>query len=237
MFLIDNREHDCISYCTANHIEIQVAALEVGDIILEHEQEKLIFERKTIADLAASIKDGRFREQKQRLLQYPFHRITYIIEGVSFHALSTTPVLYGISTTALQSALVSLSYRDGFHVIYTNSVEETIMYLEFIHKRMIEHPEKIQFTQKEITEDSYLASIKVKTKKIDNITPIICYSLQLAQIPGISTKLAQDIIKMYPTLVQLITVLQEKGVKALQEVPGIGKKKADMLISYLLHKI
>jgi ribosomal protein S13 len=102
---------------------------------------------------------------------------------------------------------------------------------------MIEHPEKIQFTQKETTEESYLSSIKVKTKKIENITPIICYSLQLAQIPGISTKLAQDIIKMYPTLIRLITVLQEKGVKALSEVPGIGKKKSEMIISYLLNSV
>jgi crossover junction endonuclease MUS81 len=237
MIHIDNREHDCISYCSTNNIEIQVTVLEVGDIVVEHEQDKLIFERKTISDLAASIKDGRFREQKQRLLQYPFHRITYIIEGASFHTLHTTPTLYGISTTALQSALVSLSYRDGFHVIYTSSVEETMTYIQFISKRMIEHPEKVQFTQKETTEESYLSSVKVKTKKIDNITPIICYSLQLAQIPGISTKLAQDIIKMYPTLIRLITVLQEKGVKALHEVPGIGKKKSEMIITYLLNSV
>ena len=234
MITIDNREHECIEYCKEKNININVSQLEVGDMIIEHESTLLIFERKTMSDLAASIKDGRFREQKQRLKQYPFHRITYIIEGNSFESLSSYSTMYGISTTSLQSALLSLSYRDGFHVIYTSSISETMAYLLLLYKKLMEHPEKIQFTQSEPTEESYLATLKVKTKKIENITPSVCFSLQLSQIPGISTKLAKDIIIAYPTMILLLQALQEKGSKALVDVPGIGNKKAKTICGFLL---
>ena len=234
MITIDNREHECIAYCKEKNVDITIVSLEVGDMIIEHESTVLIFERKTMADLAASIKDGRFREQKQRLKQYPFHRITYIIEGNSFETLSSHSNLYGISTTALQSALFSLAYRDGFHVIYTSSIAETMTYLFLLHQKMIEHPEKIQFTQFEPTEETYLATLKVKSKKIENITPSVCFTLQLSQIPGISTKLAKDIMVVFPTISQLLVALQEKGAKALVDVPGIGLKKAKTIYSFLL---
>ncbi len=231
---IDNREHECIKYCEEYKINIKTASLEVGDILLQTETDTLVFERKTLADLAASIKDGRFREQKQRLKTHPSHRITYIIEGVSFEKLASQPNTYGIASTALLSAMISLSYRDGYHVIHTKSLLDTVRFICEVHTRMIEHPEKIKFAQTEATEETYMSSLKVKSKKIENITPQVCYSLQLAQIPGISTKIAQDISVSYPTLKLLLEGLTEKGVKALKDVPGIGSKKAQTILDYLL---
>ena len=59
--------------------------LVLGDITIENEdgKELVIIERKTVADLAASIKDGRYREQSARLTSYSLdnHRIVYLIEG------------------------------------------------------------------------------------------------------------------------------------------------------------
>jgi ERCC4-type nuclease len=231
---IDIREHEFIQFCSDHKIDIKTDSLEVGDILLETETDALVFERKTLSDLAASIKDGRFREQKQRLKSRPAHRVTYIIEGVSFEKLASQPNTYGIASGALLSAMISLSYRDGYHVIHTKSLPETIRFLQEIHTRMIEHPEKVKRVQSEATEETYMASLKVKTKKIDNITPQLCYALQLSQIPGISTKLAKDIIVSYPTLSLLLAGLTEKGIKALKDVPGIGNKKAQTILDYLL---
>jgi crossover junction endonuclease MUS81 len=233
MIIIDTREHDMIRYCQEQKIDIETRSLEVGDIHLQTETDHLIFERKTISDLAASIKDGRFREQKQRLSLFPHHRITYMIEGMRVESLRGSS-LFGIQNSALLSAMISLSFRDGFHIIHTSSMIETMLYLLEIHSRMVEHPEKVQFVPKDPTESSYVSSLKVKTKKIDNITPSVCFSLQLSQIPGISTTLAGDIMKSYPTLVSLLSALQEKGVKAFINVPGIGDKKAKRIVEYLL---
>jgi threonine dehydrogenase-like Zn-dependent dehydrogenase len=51
----------------------------------------MIIERKTLADLLASIKDGRYEEQSHRLKYasgFPSHNVLYIIEGM-FSTLRT----------------------------------------------------------------------------------------------------------------------------------------------------
>jgi ERCC4-type nuclease len=62
---------------------VKIQNLPLGDIIFQWDNENiLIIERKTIDDLAHSIKDGRFREQKMRLISnYPTSKIMYLIEG------------------------------------------------------------------------------------------------------------------------------------------------------------
>ena len=64
--------------------------LELGDIEINISNvdftNKFIFERKTLTDLNASINDGRYKEQKHRLLSsYSNNAITYIIEGDDIH--------------------------------------------------------------------------------------------------------------------------------------------------------
>jgi ERCC4-type nuclease len=51
-----------------NNVDIQIVvrALEVGDfLIYDGDELLLLVERKTVADLCASITDGRFRQQKE----------------------------------------------------------------------------------------------------------------------------------------------------------------------------
>lgn len=233
---LDIREHDLIKLCEEHKIDIIKGNLEVGDALLHNPVTKdtLVFERKSVADLAASIKDGRFREQKQRLqATYPIDRITYIVEGFSFKKLSNGKAVQGIQSSALISALVSLSYRDGFHVIQTTNTLDTMYALKEIMTRMESHPDKIQRATEVANDDTYLASLKIKTKKIDNLTPDLCFLLQLGQVPGISTTLAQDIVKVYPKMSVLLTEIKTKGVKAFADVPGIGPKKAETLVEYL----
>jgi len=65
---IDNREQDLIKLVnqliltipTFKELQVSVEVLPLGDIILtENESDKVIIERKSVADLLASIKDGR----------------------------------------------------------------------------------------------------------------------------------------------------------------------------------
>ena len=64
---------------------IETGNLDIGDFIIKDDNDeiKMIFERKTIADLMSSIKDGRYKEQSYRLSQFPLnnHHIFYVIEG------------------------------------------------------------------------------------------------------------------------------------------------------------
>ena len=80
--VIDNREN--IKLDIKNKInDATFENLELGDFLFKvNDVDVLIIERKTISDYAASIKDGRNREQKKRLLlNYPLNKILYLIEG------------------------------------------------------------------------------------------------------------------------------------------------------------
>ena len=74
--LIDNRENKLKEFFD-NHVfkdskqtpEITYSNLDIGDIIIKKDGKTLlIFERKSIPDLYSSINDGRYKEQKIRLL-------------------------------------------------------------------------------------------------------------------------------------------------------------------------
>ena len=75
-----------------SNIKLKVDNLKIGDIAFvevdknENEigEELVLFERKSLNDLASSIKDGRYAEQSFRLDGYqavPNHNIVYLIEG------------------------------------------------------------------------------------------------------------------------------------------------------------
>ena len=89
---VDIREGELIKIITQlvntipsfKELQIITENLPLGDIIItDNVNEKLIIERKTIKDLFASIKDGRYEEQSYRLngLNHHNHNIIYLIEG------------------------------------------------------------------------------------------------------------------------------------------------------------
>lgn len=132
---IDSREQELIRTCKYyleisplyKNISIIVEQLPLGDIIiLDEKSEKVIIERKSIRDLSASIKDGRYEEQSYRLngIAHPNHNIIYLIEGDM-----NRPNLFKDSTNkmTLYSALCSLQYFKGFSVIRSLHIDETAL--------------------------------------------------------------------------------------------------------------
>ena len=131
MFIkVDYRESDLL--ITMNLLfkehshEIQMENLPIGDIILLNNEsiEKVIFERKSLYDLASSIKDGRYTEQSFRLNECDQHNhnIVYVIEG-DFEKYN--PTKGRMDKKTLYSALVTLNYFKGFSVIRTKNINET----------------------------------------------------------------------------------------------------------------
>jgi ERCC4-type nuclease len=136
MFIkIDTREPDLLQHI--NHLQstipifknliIKSETLPIGDIIIANgEEEKLVIERKSVSDLLASIKDGRYEEQSYRLngLNHHNHNIIYLIEG----DVSKVNRFKGdnrVEKLTLYSAMFSLNYYKGFSVFRSFSLEET----------------------------------------------------------------------------------------------------------------
>ena len=118
-----------ISQFNFKKIDIEIETLPLGDVIIcdEKGNEKIIVERKSLNDLASSIKDGRYVEQSHRLTNNPVHNhnIVYLIEG----NLSTWTNRYKVQANTLYSAIFSLNYYKGFSVIKTHDITETAEYI------------------------------------------------------------------------------------------------------------
>jgi ERCC4-type nuclease len=210
---------------THNHTVIS-ERMAIGDIAIlrptpaaadnaqDGESLVILFERKTIYDLAASIKDGRYKEQSFRLTNTAAlhnHNIVYIIEG----DLAKYDVKRGgMSMSAIQSAMVSLMYYKGFSVYRTMNLDETAIFIQnFADKLDTEDGKRTPYYGNTCTgtgagagtinhgenvekEEEY-CDVAVKKEKRDYITRENIGVIMLSQIPGVSTKIATAIMKKY----------------------------------------
>lgn len=239
---IDTREQELFTKCQQTiesvpkfkDIKIISQPLPLGDIIInDGTNDCVIIERKTFADLAASIKDGRYEEQSYRLNGLPHHNhnIIYLIEG-DINRFNTFKER--IDKQTLYSAMFSINYFKGFSVMRSNNLEETSMIACNMVYKLIgglksgkiafyktvdnslnnqnnntndkDNNETKEEEKKEATEKDYCSVIK-KVKK-ENITPDNIGEIMLCQIPGISSASALAILSQFKTLPNLIKSIQ-----------------------------
>ena len=134
--IIDERENSLYEKCielvssstnSMNVSQIKKQVLPLGDIVILRDSKPLfIIERKSFADLLASIKDGRYEEQSYRLMhseEYPRNRVIYLLEGM-FSTIRNPQ-----EKKTILSAMSSLALFKGFHVVRTCAMMETAEYL------------------------------------------------------------------------------------------------------------
>jgi crossover junction endonuclease MUS81 len=191
-FFIDNRERALLEDAEIGSGIIQCVPLDIGDFQIRIEDTiKYIFERKTIADLNASIKDGRYHEQKNRALAIADARFIYIIEGKFEFSENTN------ENKILSSSIINSSMRDGIPCIFTGSVKETAVLIKQIVERVTKDPAKYANAIRPSSNDAYTACATaqaVHTKKKDNMDKNAVLMIQLAAVPGISYKKAKGIV-------------------------------------------
>jgi ERCC4-type nuclease len=210
--------------------------LPLGDIIIcDEKEEKLIIERKTLKDLASSIKDGRYEEQSYRLngIKHHNHNVIYLIEG----SMDKINMFKGRSDKmTLYSAMVSLNYYKGFSVMRSLSVEESALIicncalkiskgeqqgkipfyknLETVCAKPENALEELSETEPNtvLTPDPVLSSKNyctvVKKVKKENVTPENIGEIILCQIPGISSVTAIAIMAQFKTIPNLISIMK-----------------------------
>ena len=132
---VDTREHDLLQQLTQlttnipifKDITLKSETLPIGDIIIcDDKEEKLVIERKSVSDLLASIKDGRYEEQSYRLngSNHHNHNIIYLIEG-DVNRVNRFKSDNRVEKLTLYSAMFSLNYYKGFSIFRSFSLEET----------------------------------------------------------------------------------------------------------------
>jgi len=132
---VDTRESDLLRHINGlvanipifKQLIIKSETLPIGDIIIADENEdKLVIERKSITDLLASIKDGRYEEQSYRLngLNHHNHNIIYLVEG-DVNQANRFKSDNRVDKLTAYSAMFSLNYYKGFSMFRSFSLEES----------------------------------------------------------------------------------------------------------------
>jgi ERCC4-type nuclease len=246
---IDTRERELIKKCedllvavpAFKELKIEVHQLPLGDIIICSGQndDNILVERKTLSDLAASIKDGRYEEQSYRLNGLPLHNhnIVYLIEGDlgKFNSFKER-----IDRQTIYSAMFSINYFKGFSLMRTNTMDETAFMIcnmaykigketgkkPYFQNKICQQEadvnneeqkfinEEINGEQEQINGEVPSLGTKdycsvIKKVKKDNITCENIGEIMLCQIPGVSSVSAIAILSKFNTLPIMIKSIQD----------------------------
>jgi crossover junction endonuclease MUS81 len=255
--IIDNREKDLkCAFPSAIYKN-----MDLGDIQINYKNSDkpfILIERKTMSDLIASINDGRYREQKKRLLEsgIPRDKLLYLLEGHSSDIPGHMKTLFGM--------IINTLYRDKIHILRLSNIDETIYFIKRILEKVENNDPKIidcqintnlEHDSNNKSEDNntpvdvnleYLSTIKLKKK--DNLTSNNCSILQLAQIPGMSIQNAQIILNKYNSIANLINIYyqtdESKRNNMLTDIEisltngktrKLGKVLSDRIYTYLFN--
>jgi len=214
-FILDERETHVIDrlrvmQTTDPSIEFAHQVLPLGDMSIINEGKELyLVERKTFADLLASIKDGRYEEQSLRFAHstpLERHHIVYIVEGM-FSQLRTPA-----EKKMIQSAMIRLQAFKGFSVIRTCTVNETCDYLVALvdkTKRELVKGGSLWSSQTVATETPCDYSASIKRVKKDNITKENISEILLCQIPSVNSVSAKAILQKFNTLHLVMTSIRQ----------------------------
>ena len=241
MLCIDNREGELIRLLDGK-TEYSIKQLHVADIWIgispdsESKTENtentecrgLLIERKSIRDFEASILDGRYREQRGRLLAYCQENHTqpvYILEG---NLSSGTGRL---QKSALMKFMNRLTLHYQIPIFQTASVQET--------------SELVLVLQEQWGETDSQKSIRKKTdhvkvtdgihvqKKVNAMEPKQFLIGCLTQCPGVSVKIAEAITAEFPSLKSITEASPESignikvGSRRIGQV--VAKRLCDLL--------
>lgn len=207
-FIIDNRESIKSHFMEKDLDYVICKNMDIGDFAFYFNKELIcIFERKTVEDLASSIKDGRYREQKKRLVDnIPKHKILYIIEG-DLTKNNKGFAFNKVSKDTIYSSLINCYLRDNINIIHTLSTNETIEILEQFCKKILKQGTDFLSSSSSTYDEDLIKSI-VQTKK-KNITPELVFTSQLTCISGISTNTANLLVKKYKNMNIMICELNK----------------------------
>ena len=242
---IDNREKKLIQLIKEriekNSLELSyvIEKLDLGDFIFEvNGKEKVIIERKSLNDLAASIMDNRYREQSLRLQNYNIHNhnICYLIEGILEEWVSK---IKRINANTLLSSMFSLQFFKGFSIIRTSDKYDTATTLINLYNKLSKESNKDFFYNIEQNGGGKLNStieeytdVISKVKK-NNITKGNIDRIVLSQVPGISVITSKLIIEKYGSLFNLLLNLNQNQhcLDDFKYTYGKGEKKRERHLS------
>ena len=204
----ENFKNEILNIAEKN-IKIEERQLSLGDFLWIYKDKKdnmeyvidFIIERKTLNDLASSILDGRYTEQKCRLKNSFFTHIYYLFEGTT-----NLQTLQKISKSSINTAIYHTLNIHDINYIKTNSSIDTVTTLVAIDSNIRNCFSFLYDTDgNKVTYDMYVA-INSKTKN-SNIEQI--FLMQLRLFDNCGAKNVEIIDKCFKTPITLYTAIKK----------------------------
>lgn len=241
---VDNREKDLIQLLEAQNISFIKENLEIGDIqFIEIDEDKnhllVLIERKSYLDLSNSIKDGRYKEQKNRILNSIPNNIRkiYVLEGNNKD--------FKLKQSVLNGTILNTMLRDNLHIFYSKNIEKTIEFILSIQKNIDKFKENIK-KNSVVSNTSNTSNCLVNIVKKKNMNSSSCFLNMICGIPGISNKTGQVIVEKYKNIASMINlfnknlnnnkeeIIQELGdIKVGINLRKLGLKHASNIYTFL----
>ncbi|XP_011314264.1 crossover junction endonuclease MUS81 [Fopius arisanus] len=258
ILLIDTQEvkgkvkDDVVSQLTREKINFEIRHLHVGDFLwiaqCRRTRQELvlpyIIERKRIDDFAASMKDGRYGEQKFRLKKSGIPNIVYMIEQLP-HGTTNNSIP---EANILQAAVNSIIHH-GFFVKDTSSHRDSLLYLATFTKNLVELfkdklliqcdknslPDKINFDAEEISLMDFKqfneSSMKLRALDVQQM-----FMKQLLPIRGLAPEGILTILQYYKSPMALKKALDDAGPGAVALLTSLQSVRTKRRLGPILAK-
>ena len=215
-------EDDVFNAITELGAPVQRGRLDVGDVLIETDEGQICVERKRWSDLAASICDGRLKEQKSRMIASDTIRYAYVIEG---DLTSWDGAHRGMSHRCMWCALVKTALRDNITVFHTSNPRDSAALCNYI---------LIQLRDGGFRAGGGTSAVAGLTKrKRENLAdPTSILRAMLTTVPGMSLAKAQVVTTEFPT----VAALSAASEAQLAAVDCSGRKLGPKMAK-VLHEI
>lgn len=175
--------------------DVRMVRLAIGDYLIDG---GVLVERKTYADFATSLVDGRLFRQAATLARSP-HRPVVLLEGPSPTSMPE------VHPHALKGAIVSLAVMWRLPVVYSRGPEDSLRILQFLANQASQSDQGI---------------LRRYDRKPKRLASRRLYTLQ--GLPGVGPALAYRLLLQLGSVERVITADET----ALMQVRGVGPKKA-----------
>jgi ERCC4-type nuclease len=180
-------------------VRVCVRRLTAGDYLVGN---RVLFERKTMADFFASIVDGRLFRQGQQLARSHFRPIL-ILEGSAI-----APATGGVSRESIQGSLLTLTLFFGIACLRTRDPAETAQLLGYAGEQVLRN------ISGGVCRHGYRPSRR-RNRQL----------FILQGLPGIGPTRAERLLEQFGS----IEAVFEADAEDLAAVPGIGRKTAEAI--------
>lgn len=204
--------------------------LDCGDFVIEYGENVIVaFERKTWKDLLASIKDGRYRIQKDKMLGcIGKDKMMYILEGSTDWTGKGTGLFLDVDRKSVITSVINTQLRDGIRMVTTKGLDDTCEFLIQVLTRVAKEPNiyinVININESCANKEDYITKHKVSCAED-------LFFFQMTQVPGISAKTAATFVKEFGTMrqfyEQMLAVEDKQRLSLLKSltIEENGKKR------------